>query len=270
MGVFVLVFLANIVQLLSLAFLLFLNRFQLFQNIPQLTAHKVAGGNLTQGNTQRGDLTRQILCLLKVLLVTFTVLGGDHTVTVILPVLRQQQQGSSVRCLQGEHQGEQGKVEASRVKLQLFGGERVPPQPHATENSHPQQKLGCAHVPGKPLGHTPERIRVRAVGEPPHLTLSRCAQLRLGTRTGLFPPALAALGIPFGVFFLQPILQDTRLINARVFFGTQVVLLRQIGVLPFVQESHRRRFASPQAAAHRVRRRSSPPPPAGVIRSQWG
>ena len=100
MGVFVLVFLANIVQLLSLAFLLFLNRFQLFQNIPQLTAHKVAGGNLTQGNTQRGNLTRQILCLLKVLLVTFTVLGGDHTVAVILPVLRQQQQGSGVRCLQ--------------------------------------------------------------------------------------------------------------------------------------------------------------------------
>ena len=154
--------LTDVLQLLGVTLLLLRNVLQFLKNVTQLTTDEVTGRNLTQSNTQRSDLAGQVLGLLQVLLVTLTVLRGHHAVAVILTVLRQQQQGSSVGGLQGQHQGQQGEVQATRVKLHLLRRQGVPRQPHATENGHPHQKLRGTHVTCKTLGHAAESIRVGA------------------------------------------------------------------------------------------------------------
>ena len=106
--------------------LLLRNVLQFLKNVTQLATNEVTGRNLTQSNTQRSNLAGQVLGLLQVLLVTLTVLRGHHTVAVILTVLRQQQQGSSVRSLQGQHQGQQGEVQATWVELHLLRRQGVP------------------------------------------------------------------------------------------------------------------------------------------------
>ena len=129
--------LTDVLQLLGVTLLLLRNVLQFLKNVTQLATNEVTGRNLTQSNTQRSNLTGQVLGLLQVLLVTLTVLGCHHAIAVVLTVLRQQQQGSSVRSLQGQHQGQQGEVQATRVELHLLRRQGVPRQPHATENGHP-------------------------------------------------------------------------------------------------------------------------------------
>jgi len=102
--------LTDVLQLLSVTLLLLRNVLQFLKNVTQLATDEVTGRNLTQSNTQRSDLAGQVLGLLQVLLITLTVLRRDHAVAVILTVLRQQQQGSRVRSLQRQHQGQQGEV----------------------------------------------------------------------------------------------------------------------------------------------------------------
>ena len=201
--------LADVLQLLGVALLLLRNVLQFLKNVAQLATDEVSGRHLAQSNTQRSDLAGQVLGLLQVLLVTLTVLGGHHAVTVVLTVLREQQQGSGVGGLQRQHQGQQGEVQATRVELHLLRRQGVPGQPHATENGHPHQELRGTHVARKRLGHAAEGVRVGA-GEQPRLAGAGGAQLRVAAlRAGI-----AALAVAFSVLLLQAVLENTRLIDA--------------------------------------------------------
>ena len=100
--------------------------------------------------------------------VTVAVLLHRNAVPVILPVLRQQQQGRRVGSLQREHQGQQGEAKVPRVELPLSGRPRVPAQPEDAEHGHVDQELRGAHEPGKAFCGVPERVRIRGeLGQDP-------------------------------------------------------------------------------------------------------
>ena len=75
------------------------------------------------GHAQRDDLWGEVLGIGKVALGTLTVLLDLHAVAVILPVLREKDQGRSVRRLQRKDQREQSEVRGTRVELPRHGGQ---------------------------------------------------------------------------------------------------------------------------------------------------
>src|SRR5699024_10307952 len=83
---------------------------ELLEQVAQLAAHEVAGGDVVQGQAQGGDLPGDEVGGGVVALVGLAILRGLHAIAVVLTVLGEQQQGSGVGGLQREDQRQQGEV----------------------------------------------------------------------------------------------------------------------------------------------------------------
>src|SRR3569833_848633 len=131
---------------------------QLFQQVLELVADPVAGGDVAHRHPEAGHLPGQVLGVGDVALVARPVALVLDAVAVGLAVLGEQDQRRGVRGLEGQHQRQED--ERVRVEPPRRGGQDVPGEPREDEDGHVDQEPGGAEEPSDALGELPERLRV--------------------------------------------------------------------------------------------------------------
>src|SRR6478735_11039878 len=130
----------------------------------ELGAQEVAGRDLAHRHPQRRHLAGQELHVGVGPRVGLAVLLGDDLVARLLPVLREQDQGSGVRRLQAEHQRQED--ERVVVEAQVLRRQEVPADPDQHEGRHVDQEPRSPHEAGELLREDAEGVGV--VRRPPH------------------------------------------------------------------------------------------------------
>ena len=119
-------------------------------------------GDVGERHPQRDDLAGEVLGVGEVALGALAVLLDLHAVAVVLPVLREQDEGRGVRGLQRQDQRQQREVRRRGVELQLRAARRCSSAARrATKIVMPIRKPGGAHPARERLGEPAEAVARR-------------------------------------------------------------------------------------------------------------
>src|SRR5699024_4576935 len=81
-----------------------------------LGAHEVAGGDIAQGQAQRREFPSKVLGVGKIAFGSTSILLRRYAITIVLPVLRKQDEGRGIGRLQRQHERQRRKPQCRGVE----------------------------------------------------------------------------------------------------------------------------------------------------------